>query len=108
MGLELQARNLIQDELPVALETAGMEWHAASVRTVSAHAYAEAAELLETALLEARDILDPDQFRFVEEFLFWAQAALIFAIEGNEADFLISFRKFQNAVHLWWSTLIVH
>lgn len=108
MGFELQVKNLIEDELPVALETAGMEWHAASIRTVGALACAEAAELLQTAFEEVEDKLDRSQRLLVEEFIFWARAALYSAMNGNEVEFFYSFQKFQVAVHNWWTTLIVH
>lgn len=108
MSMDQQIKNLVEQELPTALETAGMEWHAASVRTVGAHARAEAVELLKTALDEAKGSLDPSQFRLVEEFIFWAQAALLAATTSSEADFHYAFRKFQHAVHNWWMTLVIH
>lgn len=106
MNIDIHIDNLVKEELPVALETVGMDRHAASMRIVVAHA--EAVELLQTVLIEAEQILDPDQYKLVEEFIFWAQAAISSAATKNERDFQYSLRKFHDSVRDWWVTLIMH
>jgi len=103
MSFEVGANNLVQEDLPVALETAGMEDSACRMRSINACEYARAAETLEVILKDAEEVLPPAKYELVSEFVFWALAALWAAVAGAEASFTYALARYKRAVDGWWS-----